>query len=125
MGFLNFFSPEFLFATNSYLIGKELVLGRWHKVNFVDLSYPHVGSTYFFTFFQAIDLIIEPMLIYKKPSNPALACFVYTSSRDVLKAVSMIDENQMDSVYAKLLFSIKQHGENLAEALNAVYYLKL
>jgi hypothetical protein len=37
----------------------------------------------------------------------------------------MIDENQMDSVYAKLLFSIKQHGENLAEALNAVYYLKL
>ena len=79
----------------------------------------------FLFFFKAIDSIIEPMLIYKKPSNPALACFVYTSSRDVLKAVSMIDENQMDSVYAKLLFSIKQHGENLAEALNAVYYLKL
>ena len=39
--------------------------------------------------------------------------------------MSLIDENEMNSVYAKLLFSIKQHGENLAEALNAVYYHKL
>jgi tRNA pseudouridine13 synthase len=51
-----------------------------------------------------------------------LACFVYKSSRDVLKAVSVIDENQMDSVPSKLLFSIEKHGENLAEALNAVNY---
>jgi hypothetical protein len=91
----------------------------------VDLSYPHVESTYFFTFFQAIDLIIEPRLKSQKPNNLALACFVYKSSRDVLKAVNMMGANQMNSVYVKLLFSIKQHGENLAEALNAVYYLKL
>jgi tRNA pseudouridine13 synthase len=80
-------------------------------------------NVFFFFFFQAIDLILEPMLMCKTAqtsSNLALACFVYTSSRDVLKAVSMIDENEMDSVPSKLLFSIKQHGENLAEALNAV-----
>jgi hypothetical protein len=80
----------------------------------------HVGSTYFFTFFQAIDLILEKWLMSLKPSNLELACFVYTSSRDVLKAVNMIGANQMNSVPARLLFSIKQHGENLAEALNAV-----
>jgi tRNA pseudouridine13 synthase len=62
------------------------------------------------------------MLLCEKPTNLALACFVYTSSRDVLKAVSMIDESQMDSVPARLLLSIKQHGENLAEALNAVNF---
>jgi hypothetical protein len=37
----------------------------------------------------------------------------------------MIDENEMDSVPSKLLFSIKQHGENLAEALDTVIFLKV
>jgi tRNA pseudouridine13 synthase len=60
------------------------------------------------------------MLMCIKPSNLALACFEYKSSRDASKAVSVIDENEMDSVASKLLFSIKQNGENLAEALNAV-----
>ena len=124
LGFLNFFSPEFGLG-NSYLIGKELVLERWQEVNLVDLSCPHVGSTYFFTFFQAIDLILEKWLMSLKPSNLELACFVYTSSRDVLKAVNMIGANQMNSVPSKLLFSIKQHGENLAEALDTVIFLKL
>ena len=74
----------------------------------------------FFYFFQAIDLFLEKWLLSLKPSNLELACFEYKSSRDVLKAVSMIDKNEMNLVPAKLLFSIKQHGENLAEALNAV-----
>jgi tRNA pseudouridine13 synthase len=85
-------------------------------------------NVFFYFFFQAIDLILEPMmpnmpmLPMLTPSSLVLACFVYKSSRDVLKAVSVIDENQMDSVPSKLLFSIEKHGENLAEALNAVNY---
>jgi hypothetical protein len=77
-----------------------------------------------FTFLQAIDLILEEWLMSLKPSNFALACFVYTSSRDVLKAVSMMDENQI-AVPSKLLFSIKQNGGNLAEALDTVIFLKM
>jgi hypothetical protein len=85
-------------------------------------------NVFFFFFFQAIDLILEPMLMCKTAqtsSNLALACFVYTSSRDILKALSMIANYQMDSVPSKLLFSIKQHGENLAEALDTVIFLKV
>ena len=37
----------------------------------------------------------------------------------------MIANYQMDSVPSKLLFSIKQHGENLAEALDTVIFLKV
>ena len=76
-------------------------------------------------FFQAVDLILEEWLVSRKPTNFGLACFVYTSSRDILKALSMIANYQMDSVPSKLLFSIKQHGENLAEALDIVIFLKL
>jgi hypothetical protein len=34
----------------------------------------------------------------------------------------MIEENQMDLVPSKLLSSIKKHGDNLAEALNMVFF---
>jgi hypothetical protein len=70
---------------------------------------------------QAIDLILEQWMESKsKPSNLALACFEYISSRDASKAVSIIDEHQMNSIAARLLSSIKLHSDNLAEALDAV-----
>ena len=66
-------------------------------------------------------MILEQWLESKsKPSNLALACFEYISSRDASKAVSIIDEHQMNSIAAKLLSSIKLHSDNLAEALDAV-----
>jgi hypothetical protein len=74
---------------------------------------------------QAIDLILEQWLGSKsKPSNLALACFEYKSSRDASKALSIIDENQMDQIPARLLSSIKLHSDNLAVALDEVSWIE-
>ena len=79
----------------------------------------------FLFFFKAIDSIIEPLLMCKKPSNLALACFEYKSSRDASKAVKISKKKMASNIPSRLLFSIEQHGENLAEALQEVNYLKL
>jgi hypothetical protein len=75
---------------------------------------------------QAIDLILEHQWLgsKSKPSNLALACFEYKSSRDASKAVSIIDEHQMNSIAARLLSSIKLHSDNLAEALDEVSWIE-
>lgn len=74
---------------------------------------------------QAIDLILEKGFVSKRPSDFALACFEYKSSRDFNKALGMIAENQMSYPAAKLLSSLKLHGGNPAKAVITVCFLKI
>ena len=59
------------------------------------------------------------------PKNVIMACFEYTSSRDVIKTMGMIDKRNMNSLPAKLLSSIKVHGDNLAVPLETASFLNL
>ena len=94
----------------------------------MDWSYSKCNINIRFTFFQAIDLILEEWVMRRKPDSPKnviMACFEYTSSRDVIKTMGMIDKRNMNSLPAKLFSSIEVHGDKLAEPLKTVSFWNL